>query len=81
MANSFKLLRIFSVVFKIFAWLVLVMISVAIVGVVMSKDTKANIPPVYINMGMSAEVGFLVMYSAGEIIRLLLVIEGNTRKS
>ena len=81
MANSFKLLRIFSVVFKIFAWLVLVMISVAIVGVVMSKDPKANIPPLYINMGMSAVVGFLVMYSAGEIIRLLLVIEGNTRKS
>ena len=81
MENSFKLLRIFSVVFKVFAWLVLVTISVAIVGVVISKNPQTNIPPVYINMVMSAGIGFLVMYTMGEIIRLLLVIEGNTRKS
>ena len=81
MPNSFKLLRIFSVVFKVFAWLVLVMISIAIVGVVMSKDPQANTLPVYANMAMSAVVGFLALYSVGEIIRLLLVIESNIRKS
>lgn len=81
MANSFKLLRIFSVMFKVFAWLVLVMIAVALVGVVMSKDPQANTPPVYVNMVMTAAVGFLSLYSVGEIIRLLLVIESSTRKS
>ncbi len=81
MSNSFKLLRIFSVVFKVFAWLVLVMIAVALVGVVMSKDPDANPPPVYINMIMTAAVGFLALYSVGEIIRVLLLIESNTRKS
>jgi len=81
MTNSFKLLKIFSVAFKVFAWLVLIMISAALVGVVMSKDPQANTPPVYINMGMTAAVGFLVLYSVGEIIRVLLVIESNTRKS
>ena len=81
MENSFKLLKIFSKMFKVFAWLVLVMISVAIVGVVMSKDPDANTAPVYINMAMTAAVGFLVLYSVGEIIRVLLVIESNTRKS
>ena len=81
MPNSFKLLKIFSVVFKVFAWLVLVMISAAIVGVVMSRDPQANTFPVYINMIMSAVVGFVLLFSMGEIIRVLLAIESNTRKS
>ncbi len=80
MGNSFKLLRIFSVVFKVLAWLVLVLIAVGVVGVVLSKDPDANTPPVLLNMLFSGLVGFLVMYTLGEIIRLLLVVESNTRK-
>jgi uncharacterized membrane protein YiaA len=81
MESSFKLLRIFSIAFKVFAWLMLVMISIALVGVVMSGDPQANTPPVYINMVMTAAVGFLALYSVGEIIRVLLIIEKNTRKA
>ena len=80
MGNSFKLLRIFSVVFKILAWLVLVLIGVGVTGVILSKDPNANTPPVLLNMVFSGLVGFLVMYSMGEIIRVLLLIESNTRK-
>lgn len=80
MGNSFKLLRIFSVVFKVLAWLVLVLIAVGITGVVLSKDPQATTPPVILNMVFSGLVGFLVMYSLGEIIRVLLLIESNTRK-
>ena len=81
MGNSFKLLRIFSVAFKVVAWLFLIMIAVGIVGIVVSKDPQVNTPPVYLNMGMTAVVGFLSFYSAGEIIRVLLIVESNTRKS
>ena len=81
MGNPFKLLRIFSVVFRVLAWLVLVLIAVGVTGVIVSKDPEANTPPVLLNMVFSGLVGFLVLYSLGEIIRLLLVIESNTRKS
>ena len=81
MGNSFKLLRIFSVVFKVMSWVVLVLITVGVVGVILSKDPAANTPPVLLNMVFSGLLGFLVMYTLGEIIRLLLVIESNTRKT
>lgn len=81
MGNSFKLLRIFSVVFKVLAWVVLILIAIGVVGVVMSKNPQTLNPPVILNMVFSGLVGFLVMYTLGEIIRLLLVIESNTRKS
>ena len=81
MGDSFKLLRIFSVVFKVLAWLVVVLISIGLVGVILSRDPQASSPPVLLNMVFSGVVAFLVMYTLGEIIRVLLVIEGNTRKS
>lgn len=81
MGNSFKLLRIFSVVFKVLAWVVLVLIAVGVTGVIMSKDPAVSTPPVVLNMAFSGIVGFLVMYSLSEIIRVLLIIEGNTRKA
>lgn len=80
MENSFKLLKVFSVIFKILAWLVLVMIAVGVTGVILTKDPEANTAPVLLNMAFSGLVGFLVMYSLGEIIRILLAIESNTRK-
>lgn len=80
MGNSFKLLRIFSRVFKVMAWLVLILIGVGLAGVILSKDPDANTPPVLLNMLFSGLVGFVLMYSLGEIIRVLLAIESNTRK-
>ena len=80
MGNSFKLLRIFSVVFKVIAGLVLVLVLVGAVGVVMAKDPQISTPQVILNMVFSGLLGFLLMFSLGEIIKVLLLIEQNTRK-
>ncbi len=82
MNNPFKLLKIFGVVFKVIAGVLFVIIGViGTVGILITKD----LPP-----GMSRWVAlpqflqgvflFLLLYTLGEIIRLLLVIEEQTRK-
>lgn len=81
MSNSFRRLRIFSVMFKVLAWLVLVLIAVGAVGVILSKNPTVPALPAVLNMVFSGLVGFLVMHSLGDIIGILLIIEENTRKS
>jgi len=80
-ATGFKLLRIFSMTFKVLAWLTLILMLVGIVGLLVgaSSDQNAFTLPVVFNMIFSGLLGFLGMYSFGEIIRVLLKIEANTR--
>ena len=80
MGNSFKLLKIFSTAFKVIAGLVLLLVLIGVVGILVARDPQINIPQVVLNMLFSGLMGFLIMFSLGEIIRLLLVIEQNTRR-
>ena len=81
MSNSFGLLRILSVAFKVLACVVLVLMLTGVVGLVMGRDSSVPFPvPLVLNMVFSGILAFLVMYAFGEVIRLLLVIESQTRK-
>ena len=82
MNNPFKLLKVFSIVFKVIAGVLFVIIGIiGTVGILITKD----LPP-----GMSRWVAvpqflqgvfvFLLLYTLAEIIRLLLAVEERTRK-
>lgn len=78
--KPFKLLRVFSVLFKVLAWLTLLLMAVGVVGALMGAEGGTDwTVPVILNMGMSGLLGFIVLYALGEIIRVLLIIEANTR--
>ncbi len=82
MGNPFKLLKILSVIFRILAWVGLVIAVVGIVGVLVAPSTP-EVPArsaLVANLVISALLFFLVFYTVGEIIRVLLAIEQNTRK-
>ena len=82
MANSFGLLRTLSMVFKALSWLVLLLMLIGLVGtLVANKDPSSPVPiPMILNMIFSGVVAFLTLFSFGEVIRLLLAIEAQTRK-
>lgn len=76
MEQSFKLLRIFSVVFKILAWVVLVLMGTGLAGLFVARNEPGvNVTgPVALNMVFSGVVAFLFFYAFGETIRLLLTL-------
>ncbi len=82
MTNSFGLLNLLSRVFKILAWVVLLLMMVGLVGtLVASKDPASPVPvPMILNMAFSGVLAFLMLFAFGEVIRLLLTIEQQTRK-
>ena len=80
MANSFSLLRVLSVAVKVLAFVVLVLMLTGVVGFVMGRDPSVPLVPLVLNMIFSGVLAFLMMYAFGEVIRLLLVIEFQTRK-
>ena len=80
MANSFSLLRVLSVAFKVLAFVVLVLMLTGVVGLVMGRDPSVPLVPLVLNMIFSGVLAFLMMYAFGEVIRLLLAIESQTRK-
>ncbi len=81
MSNSFGLLKILSITFKVLACVVLVLMLTGVVGMVMSRDTSGPFPvPLVLNMVFSGVLAFLMMYAFGDVIRLLLAIESQTRK-
>jgi len=81
MGHSFKTLRILSVVFKGMAWVSLVIMAIALVGILMGKEAQGvPIAPVVVNMVVASVVTFLLFFALGEAIRILLVIEEQTRK-
>lgn len=81
MSSSFGLLKILSVVFKVLAWVVLALMLTGVVGIAMSRDPSSPVPvPMILNMVFSGVLAFLMMVAFGEVIRLLLAIESQTRK-
>lgn len=81
MTGSFGALKFFPVVFKVLGCLILVLMLTGVVGIVMSRDTTQSFPaPVLLNMVFSGILAFLLLYAFGEVIRLLLAIESQTRK-
>ena len=81
MKNEFGLLNILSVVFKVLACAVFVLMLTGLVGTLMSRDASAPLPvPLILNMVFSGILAFLMLFAFGEVIRLLLAIEFRTRK-
>ena len=84
MENRFRVLKVFSVVFKVLSFATLVVMGIGIVGVVMGrKSLPPNVSPVQIIMSqlIGLSVSSLICYTFGEISRILRVIEERTRKS
>ena len=83
MKNSFGLLKILSGIFKVLAFLVLILMLIGLVGTLVAagKDPASRVPPpVILNMVFSGILAFLMLFALGEVIRLLLAIESQTRK-
>ena len=82
MTNTFGLLKILSTVFKILAWVVLLLMLVGLVGtLVANRDPASPVPvPMILNMVFSGILAFLMLFAFGEVIRLLLAIESQTHK-
>lgn len=81
MSNSFRLLKILSGVLKVLAFLVLALMLAGVVGMLVSREASAPIPaPLILNMVFSGVLAFLMLFAFGEVIRLLLAIESQTRK-
>ncbi len=81
MSNSFGLLKILSVTFKVLACVVLVLMLIGVVGMVMGRNPSAPLSvPLVLNMVFSGILAFFTMVAFGEVIRLLLAIESQTRK-
>lgn len=80
MGSPFKLLRIFGVLFKGVAWAALVVGIVGAVGVLVGGGTPQAPRSISMAIFLSSALYFILFYTLGEIIRLLLVVEQNTRK-
>ena len=80
MSDSFGLLRILSAAFKVLACVVLVLMLTGVVGLVVGRDPSVPLVPLVLNMVFNGVLAFLTMYAFSEVIRLLLVIESQTRK-
>ena len=83
MTNSFDLLKFLSKVFKVLAFIVMLLMMVGLVGtLIANKKAGSPVPlPVILNMVFSGILAFLMLFTFGEVIRLLLSIEEQTRKS
>lgn len=78
---SFRLLEVIAVLFKILAWVVLLLMAVGVVGLLVGSDSDNPLSfPILLNMIFSGLVGFLLFFALGEIVRVLLTIERQTRK-
>lgn len=76
MLDSYRLLRVFSIAFKILSLIILVLMGVGLAGLlVIRRDPEVRVSaPEVINMIFSGTVGFLLFYAFGDLIRLLLDI-------
>jgi len=81
-ASSFGLLKTLSMVFKVLALVVLALMLIGMVGTLMaSKNQGSPVPmPVVLNMVFSGILAFLMLFTFGEVLRILLAIESNTHK-
>jgi hypothetical protein len=95
MEKRYRFLRAFSVILKIFAWLVLIAsIIIGLVFMVMGGTTPAPMGGEFSRMGgvitgflvgiislIAGIIYFLTLYAGAELILVLLSIEESTRKS
>ncbi len=80
MDNRFKLLKIFGVLFKILAGLSIAIGLVGAVGVLINGGTPEVPRGISVAILLQAGILFVIFYAVSEIIKILLVIEENTRK-
>lgn len=81
MNPSFKILSILSMALKVYAFLTLVLLAVGLVGLFMAGEAVGPQKfQIILNMVLGGTLFFLVLYSLGDLIRLLLHIEAKTRK-
>ena len=81
MTNSFGLLKKLTILFKVLACVVLGLMLTGLVGLLASRNPATPVPiPAILNMVFSGILAFLMLFSFGEVIRLLLAIEAQTRK-
>ena len=80
MEDRFKLLKIFGLLFKVMGWAALVVGIVGAVGVLVGGGAPQTPRAVSLAVFLSSALYFILFYTLGEIIRLLLAIEAQTRK-
>ncbi len=78
--QNFRLLRIFGVIFKVFAWIIIVIGLIGTVSLFLKGGTPEVPRTLSISILTQSAVLFLVFYALGEVIKLLLVLEERTRK-
>lgn len=80
MEKRFGLLRTFGLVFKILAWASLVIGAIGAVGILVTGGTPETPRAVSLVILLVSAIYFVIFYTVGEVIKLLLTIEENTRK-
>lgn len=80
MENRFALLKNFGIIFKVVAWAALIIGLVGAVGVLVGGGTPEAPRGVSLVILLVSLLYFLIFYTVGELIRVLLVIEEQTRK-
>lgn len=80
MSHRFKGLRIFAVAFKVVAWVALLIGIIATVGVLLAGGTPGTPRGVSVVILVVSLLYFLIFFTVGEVIQLLLTIEEQTRK-
>ena len=81
--HPFGLLQKLSILFKVISFLVFVLMLIGVVGMLVANRHQATPIPmqVILNTAFSGILAFLMLFTAGEVIRLLLAIEAQTRKN
>ena len=80
MEKKFKLLRTFGVVFKVLAWAALVIGAIGTVGVLVTGGTPEAPRAMSIVILIVGALYFVIFWTVGEVVKLLLAIEEQTRK-
>ncbi|MBI3318895.1 MAG: hypothetical protein HYZ90_07155 [Candidatus Omnitrophica bacterium] len=81
MENRFRQLKVLGVVFKVVAWGAGIVGAVGAVGTLMSGGSPGTPRGVSAMILLVSALYFVIFYTVGEVIRLLLAIEERTRKS
>ena len=83
MGDSFGLLKKLTITFKVLAFFVFILMLVGLVGTLMAARNAQAAPPlpVILNMVFSGILAFLMLFTFGEVIRILVAIEAQTRKA
>lgn len=83
MNSEFKVIRMLASFFKIAAWVLLLVIGgVGSVAVLMGTEGTQAVPKwSFVFNLLTGAFWFLIFYTVSEVIKLLLAIEANSRKS